>query len=452
MLYVVIIGMGQVGRHVLRTLEWERHDVVAVDASEAVIHEIDENHDIYPIVGYGASPAVLKKAGVAKADLVVAVTDHDEVNLLAALSAKELGARKVIARVQGDDWATCTNESGVQYGMLGVDVVINPRVLLAQEVAKIARSHGALEVIDFAADRIELVKMELDQGSRMLHKPLSKLTMPTNTLVAAIVRDGEVFVPGGADVLLPDDQAYIIGLPQNILAAEDLFSTKREARRVAIVGGGVVGKALTGPLVRAGTQVTIIEQDPETAKALSATLEGVTVVQGDGTNLDLLMEEEIGRSDLFVAVSHEDEVNLMACLLAKRTGVDRTMALCHRPDYMEIYRQLGVDITLSPRLVASDHVLRYSRQTEVKSLTLLEEGKAEVLEVEATEGSRIVGVPLRSQQTSFPRGALIGAIISRDRVVIPRGDDVIQPGDTVIVLTTRASRPAVSRLFKRRVL
>jgi trk system potassium uptake protein TrkA len=450
--YVVVIGMGQVGRHVLRTLEWEHHDVVAIDADEAVVRDVEENHDVATLVGYGASPKVLKAAKVHQADLVVAVTDHDEVNLLAALAAKHAGAKKVIARVQGDDWATCTDATGVQYGYLGVDVVLNPRVLLAQEIAKIARSHGALEVIDLAADRIELVKMRLDKGSRMLQKPLSKITMPPNTLVAAVVRDGELFVPGGADVLLPDDHAYIIGLPHHIEAAEDLFSTQREARRVVVVGGGVVGKALAGPLLRDGARVTMIERDRDRADALAAELEGVTVLHGDGTNLELLQEEEVGRADLFVAVSREDEVNLMACLLAKRTGVSRTIALCHRPDYTDIYRQLGVDITLSPRIVASDHVLRYARQTDVKSLTFLEDGKAEVIEIEATEGSRAVGVPIRSQQMGFPRGALIGAIVGPKRVIIPRGDDVIEAGDTVIVLATRESRNAAARLFKRRVI
>ncbi|MCB9664919.1 MAG: Trk system potassium transporter TrkA [Alphaproteobacteria bacterium] len=450
-MYVVVIGMGQVGRHVLRTLEYERHGVVAIDADPDVMREVEEHHDVATLVGYGASPKVLREARAHEADLVVAVTDHDEVNMLAALAAKRMGCKRVIARIQGDAWATCTDESGVEYGFLGVDVTLNPRVLLAQEIAKIARSHGALEVIDLAADRIELVKMKLDKNSRMLHKQLAKLQMPPNTLVALIVRDGEVFVPGGADHLLPDDQAYIVGLPSNILAAEDLFSAQREARRVAIVGGGVVGKALAKPLVRDGARVTIIEKDRERAEALAGTLEGVTVVHGDGTNLALLLEEEIGRSDLFAAVSHEDEVNLMACLLAHRAGVARTVALCHRPDYTDIYRQLGVDVVLSPRLVASDHVLRYSRQTDVKRLTALEDGKAEVLELVVGDTSPVVGIPMKSQQLNWPRGALICAILGRERVIIPRGDDVIQAGDTVIVLATRSAIKRVSLLFRPRL-
>ncbi len=449
-MYVIIIGMGQVGQHVLQVLETEQQNVVAVDNSPDVVESVEENHDVMTLVGYGASTEVLAMAGVSRADLVVAVSNHDEANILAAITAKQMGAKRVIARAQGDAWADST-ATGVTYNYLGVDVLLNPRVLVAQEIVKIARSHGALEVVDLAADRIEMVKMKIDKGSRMLHKPLSKLTMPGDTLVAAVVRDGELFVPGGADVLLPDDYAYLVGEPEHMEAAEDLFSSAREARRVTIVGGGVIGQATATSLIRDGTQVTIIEHDRERAEKLGSQLKGVTVIHGDGTNLNLLMEEEIQRSDLFAAVTSEDEINLMAALLARRLGVNRTVALSHRPDYVEIYRELGVDVTLSPRVVASDHVLRYSR-SGVQAVASLEDGKAEVLEIEVSESSRVAGLPISSQQLNFPRGAIICGIIRGGDVRIPGGDDTLQVGDVLLILTTKAARSAVTRLFKPRVL
>ena len=447
-MYVVVIGLGQVGRHVVRTLEWDKHDVVAIDDNADAVAHIEEHHDVESLLGYGASHQILKAAHCERADLVVAVTDNDEVNLIAALAAREMGAKRSIARVQSRVWGH--GDSGVYYGMLGVDAVINPRVLLAQEIAKITRSHGALEVIDLANERIELVQVGLHENSRMLHKPLANLTLPPNTLVAAVVRDGELFVPGGADVLLPGDRIYLIGLPENVEAAEDLFTSRREARRVAIVGGGLVGEVLARQLIRDGTDVLIIEANAERAQELGEALNGVTVIHGDGTDLERLREEEIDRFDLFVSVSDEDEVNLMASLIAKRAGAPRTLCLAHRPDYMDIYRQLGIDIVLSPRLVASDHILRYVHHTELKSLTLLEDGKAEVLELSAHPGSRVVGIPVR--RMNMPRGSLLAAILHRDSVVIPRGDDMIRAGDTVIVLTTQAARPAVHRLFQQRAL
>jgi trk system potassium uptake protein TrkA len=447
-MHIVVIGLGEVGRHLLDVLDGEGHDVVAIDQDPAHVAYAEEHFDVATMVGYGASQDTLDAAGVAKADLVVAVTNHDEVNLIAALAAKRQGANRVIARAQGTEWARWTE--GVRYGLLGVDVVINPRVLVAQELAKIARSHGASEVIDLAQDRIELVQLELSEHARHTGKPLMNVPLPRESLVAAVVRDGRLFIPGGTDVLLPKDRVYLLGRPQAVVEAEDLFTTRREARRVVIVGGGVIGEALARHLLADRATVMVIEKDRDRAIELSALLPGTTVVHGDGTDLSLLEEEEVGSYDLFAAVTPLDEVNLMAALLAQRVQVPRTACVVQRGDYMEIYRKLGIDIALSPRVVASDHILRFSRTAEVHSLTVLENGQAEVVEVAAMRGCRVLGVPLK--RMNLPRGALLGAIVHEDQVVIPRGDDEVRQGDTVILLTTEEARPTVERLFRPKAL
>jgi trk system potassium uptake protein TrkA len=442
-MYIVIIGLGEVGRHLLRTLEMEGHDLVAVDSSEDAIGFVEDHFDVMTLRGYGANQETLTAARVHQADLVVAVTDHDEVNLIAALAAKQLGARRVIARAQGNAWTSTTD--GVRHGLLGVDTVINPRVLVAQELTRIARSHGAVDVIDLAQDRIELVQVEVGEHTRHTNKQIQKLPLPEDTLIAALVRDGKLTVPGGADVLLPHDRIYLVGRRDSVLQAEDLFTTRREAKRVAIVGGGVVGRALAENLVEDGTEVLVLEIDRRKGEQLSIDVPGVTVVHGDGTDRQLLEEEEIETYDLFCAVTREDEVNLMASLLAQRVGVERTAALVHRGDYMPIYRQLGVDIVLTPRAVASDQILRYCRATNIQNLTMLEDGQAEVAELRVPRGARVVGQPLRRLQ--LPRGALVAGIVHQNEVIIPRGDDEVHAGDTVILLLTEGARPIVERMF-----
>lgn len=442
-MFVVVIGLGEVGRFLVSTLASDGHDIVAVDADSASINWIEEHFDVATVNGYGASQDVLTAANVGDADLVVAATNHDEVNLIAALAARQMGASRVVARAQGNEWARWTE--GVRHGLLGVDLVINPRVLVGQELGRIARSHGAAGVVDLAQDRVELVEMTMTQ--RMANKALSKLQLPPSTLVAAYMRDGHLTIPGGADVLLPGDNVFIIGLPDAVLAAEDLFSTKREARRVLIVGGGVIGQAMARQVLPHDVAVTMIEKDPDIALALAEEHPDITVVHGDGTDKDLLEEIEADTYDLCAAVTSQDEVNLMASLIAKRAGVQRTAAVVHRADYAPIYRELGINIVLSPRSVAADQILQLTRSRSVQSLHVIADGAAEVVELTVVPGCIAAGVPLRRLQ--MPRGALLTAITQGEEVRIPGGNDEVHPGDHVLVMTTPEARPTVERLFCR---
>lgn len=447
-MYVVVVGMGQVGRQVVRELEHDGHDVVAIDRDPVNLEDVENAQDVGTLLGYGSSPRVLREAEVHKADLLVAVTDNDEVNLVAARAALDLGAKRAIARVQGEQYSSW--KEGIHYGLLGIDVVLNPRILIAQEIAKIARSRGAIEVVGLAGNRVEMIQVELPASSRMLHKTLANLSLPDQTLIAAVVREGELFVPGGADVLLAGDRVYLLGHAGHMEAAEDLFGGGRQASRVCVVGGGVIGGALSRILSKSDVEVLLLERDRAKAELLAEELPDVTVIHGDGTDLPLLEEEGVSSFDLFAAVTGDDEVNLMAGLLAKRIGVARTVSTAQRPDYADIYQQLGIDIVLSPRTVASENALRFVRQAEVQSITLLEQGQAEVIELLARADSRIVGTPLK--RLNLPRGALLGCIVSSGEVRVPSGADTIAAGDLVLVVATSAARPAVERLFRKKVL
>jgi trk system potassium uptake protein TrkA len=447
-MYVIVVGMGEVGKQITRELEAEDHEVVAIDSRAEAIKAIEDSLDVATLKGYGASPEILRTAGASRADLLVAVTDNDEVNLVAAMVGKDLGASRTIARLQGREFDH--GDAGVHYDMLGIDMIVNPLILVAQELTEIARSHGANDVQGLAANRVELVQVELPARSKVLHKPLAKLSLPADCLVAAVVRDRELFVPGGSDVLLPGDRVYVIGQSGHMEHVEDMLTGGHEATRVCIVGGGVVGEVLARNLAAQDVEVLLIEKNLDKARMLGEELPNVTVVQGDGTNLGLLEEENVGKFDLLCAVSHEDEVNLMSGLLAKQVGTEKVAVLVHRRQYQVIYGQLGIDIVLSPRQVASDLILRHVRQAELKSLKVLEDGQAEVLELVANEGTRILGSAIK--RLGIPRGAILGAILRGDDVIIPSGDDEVKAGDTVVVLTTRAARPRIERLFKPRAL
>lgn len=447
-MFVVVIGLGQVGRHVVRTLELERHDVVAVDLNPDAVQYIEEHHDVQSVLGYGASQRVLLDAKADQADLVCAVTSNDEVNLIAALAARNLGAKRTVARVEGRQWGASEDSHGVEYGLLGVDVVFNPKLLIARELAKIAQSHGAAEVIELANDRVEIVAIDLDEESRRTHQPLSRIPFPTGMLIVAVVRDNDLFVPGGNDVLLPGDRIYMAGLPEQLLMAEDLFTYTREAQNVCIVGGGVIGESLAGNLLAGGAAVTLIERDRDRARRIAEERAGVTVIHGDGTDLALLTDYDVGSFDMFAAVSGEDEINLMAALLAKNHGAQRTATVVHRPDYIDIHQQLGINSVLSPRQLASDHVLRFVRHRELKSVATLEGGRAQVLEIRALEGARAIGVTV--QNLRIPRGAILCAILKGAQIEIPTGSSVIHAGDTVIALATERAYHRLEALFKQR--
>jgi len=445
-MYAIVVGMGMVGRHVVAALASEQHEVVAVDRDPDALATIEERHDVATVQGYGANLRLLQEAGAAEADLVVGVTDNDEVNLVAAIAGKHLGARRTIARLQGSEFED--REEGVYHGLLGIDVVVNPRILVASEIAKVARSHGALDVLGLAGNRLELVQLELPSNTRVLHKPLAQLSIPKHSLVAAVVRDGELFVPGGTDVLLPGDRTYVIGHAGRMGRLEELFCGGREAAKVFVVGGGEIGLATARMMAGSGLDVVLLEKNRATAEKLAVSLPKVTVLHGDGTDLTLLEEEQVGEYDLFCALTHDDEANLMSGLLAKRVGAERTLCLVQRSDYMDIYRQLGIDVVMSPRRVASNHILRYARLNELQSLTVLEGGQAEVLEFTTMPDSRVVGVPLK--RLEFPRGAIVAAIVDHNGVRVPRGDDVVSAGSTVVVLTTSGVRASVERLFRGR--
>ena len=446
----VIIGMGEVGRYVARVLAEEKHDVTILDGDTTNLTKAEEAMDVLALHGNGASMQSLRQANVHQADLVAAVTDRDEVNMLAALAAKHLGAAQTIARVTNPDYLD-GEERGFYHGLMGIDLVVSVQVLVANEIFKLIQSVGAVAVENFADNRVEVVQIPVGDEVKVTGKPLKDLALPDQTIVAAILRQGEVIIPGGADAVLEGDEVFLFGTREQIPKIEVLFGKTRErsARKVVIVGGGDIGLAVARLLEDERLDVTLIDQDADRCDELARRLHNTVILNADGTDLGLLREEGVDRADVFVAASGDDEVNLMSSLLAKNLGAGKTITLVNRPDYVPTYEELGLDATVSPRLFAASQILKYARQGEVVSVSLLEDGKAEILEIIPEEGSTVVGK--RLVDLNFPRGAVVAAVATPEGVLIPGGKDAIRAGNNVVVFTLPEVRPDVERLFRRRL-
>lgn len=445
---IIVIGMGEVGKHIATVLSGEEHNVKIVDSDPEVLARVSGQVDAMSMLGQGAAPSTLKQLGAERCDLLIAVTDNDEINMLACHLAKELGTRKAIARVSGQEYLG--GGFGFYYNLLGIDLVLSPQILAATEIIKLIRSLDAVLVENFADNRIEMLQLPIREARPAVGVPLRDLDTPANVLVVAIQRDEEILVPSGDDSVQVNDEVFLIGRTEDIHKTETIFGSKEATpfRKVVIVGGGDIGLNVANALEGSGNEVYLVEWNKHRCTELSELLNDTVVINGDGTNLSLLQELGVQTADVFVTVSRRDEVNLMSALLAKELGVRKTIALVHRPDYTAIYEHLGVDATISPRRFAAAQILKYVRAGEVVSVSVLEGGKGEALEIVVPERAPIVGKPLK--EVNIPRGAVIGAMAGPAGVVVPTGETVIEAGNTVIVFTTPSVRPEVEKIFERK--
>ncbi|MBN2358569.1 MAG: Trk system potassium transporter TrkA [Deltaproteobacteria bacterium] len=444
---IIVAGAGEVGSSVARHLAREGHDVTVIDRNPDRIAKIGESADVLTYTGSSASLRVLREAGVAKADLLIAVSNNNEVNLLTAIIAKQLGVKTAVARTSDPDQVDA--EVGFSTDVLGVDLVVCPEVLTAAELTQVVRSRGAVAIERFAQNRVELIQLAVQPGTAPTQHKLRDLKLPRGALVVALLRNDELIVPYGDDVLHTDDDAFVIGRTDVIGQIEALFGKRRAraGRRVILFGGDLLARAVVRSLRDEKARVTVIDRKAAACQALAVEPD-LNVVHGDATDGGLLKEEGIEHADIFAALTREDDLNLLSTLLAKQLGARRTLALVQKTEYAAIYRRLGVDATICPWLLVANQILRYVRPSELISISLLEGGKGEVLEFRARARSRIVGKPLK--QLDFPRGAIIGAVMRHDEAFVPGGADAIEVDDLVVVFALPRVREQVARLFGER--
>jgi len=447
-LKVVIVGAGEVGFHVASRLAHENKDVVVIDKDSDAIRRVSDNIDVQVIVGSGSSPVSLEDAGIKEAEVLLAVTNSDETNLVACLVANIISPyTKKLARVRNADFdkyhATFRDHAP------HIDTLINPEIEVVKTIDRLMSMPGAVDVGKFANGRVKFIGINLDKEARLagsrLHEIPAMLGKPS-PLIVAIIRDEELIIPSGDDRLLPGDLVYFISEEDNILDTLAVFDKHAEpVNRVLIVGGGRIGSRLATLLDDKPIYTKIIEKNPDICAELAEKLNKVVVLHGDGSDQGLLNEENIQETDFVITLTDDEEINILASLLAKRMGARKTITKISKFSYFSLMSMIGIEQVVSPRLSAINTILQHIRRGKVLSSLSIKGEQAEFMEAVALETSEIVGKPLKN--ISFPKGALVTSIIRNDNIIIPSGDSVIEPDDRIIIFATMQAIPKIEKIL-----
>ena len=445
---VIIVGAGEVGFNIASHLALENKDVLVIDKSSDAIRRVSESIDVQVIHGSGSHPSVLEAAGVKEAEILLAVTNSDEINLVACLVANIISpATKKMARIRDANYDEY-HETFRDYAP-HIDTIINPEIEVVKTIERLMSVPGAVEVDDFADGRVKFIGIYLDASARLAGVKLSEISSEIGKpipLIAAIIRDDELIIPGGNDKLIPGDLIYFISEKHTFLDALAIFDKQVEPpRRILIVGGGQIGFRLAAILENQPVYTKIIEKDPIRCTRLADRLNKAVILCGEGSDKGLLTEENIKDMDVVITVTNDEETNILVSLLAKQMGVKKTITRISKFSYFPLMSTIGLEQVVSPRLSAVNSILQHIRRGKVLQAKSIKNEQAEVMEAVALETSDIVGKPIR--KISLPKGTLITGIIRKDDVIIPSGDSVIQPGDRIIIFARRQAIPKIEKIL-----
>ncbi len=436
---IIIVGCGRVGQTLAEKLNSDGNDVTVIDMSSAKINEVTAKYDVMGVVGNGATYTVQREAGVEKADLFIAVTNSDELNLLCCVIAKKEGGCETIARLKNPEYSEVAPYLKEE---LGLAMVINPEYVAAEEIARVLRFPSALLIEQFVKGKVELIKFKLTKDSPIINLSVREVAAKyrTDTLICTIERGDEAYIANGDFVFHEKDVVSIVASPKNANAFFKKIHYKGNSIKDAlIVGGGTITHYLCEILERSGISLKIIEKDLKTCEELSAQWEKFAIIHGNGTRKDLLLEEGIEKADAFVALSDQDEENILLSLFAKEVGNGKLVTRINRTDYDTVINRLDLDTTICPKNITADIIVRYVRAkkntggSNVETMYNIIQGKVEASEFIVKENSPIAGVPLK--QLNFKENVLIASIFRKGTVLTPHGDDIIQAGDVVVIVT-----------------
>ena len=434
---IIILGASQVGRSVARVLVNENNDVTIIDIDANALRLIQDRLDIQTVVGNAAYPGVLRDAGAEDAELLLAVTNSDEVNMLACqVAAIVFRTPKKIARVRAMDYLRFKElicHSGIQ-----IDTIISPEAILTNHISRLIEYPGAIQVLDFADGAVQLVGIKAYHDGPLVGSPLVEMRdhMPNiEARVAAIYRKNEVITPKSDTVIMADDEVFFVAARKHIRRVMgEMRKMDFKLKRIMLAGGGNIGLGLAKALERKGNIVKIIEHNPERAEAIADEVKNTVVLNGDAADADLLQQENIESTDIFCAITQNDEINILSAMVAKSLGAKRVMALVNRRVYLERLEHEDIDVVIAPRVATVGSILAHIRRGGVVSVHSLRRGLAEAIEAVAhgdSDSSRVVGRNIRD--LALPPGTGIGAIVRHGEVVIPHKSEVIQSEDHVIL-------------------
>lgn len=445
---IVVVGAGAVGYHLVRELSADGHGVAVIDSDPARLDRVRDRHDVLTVVGSATSREALESAGTRDADMFIAVSNVDEVNLLACAAAHGLGVHRTLARVRNPDFTA--DPPLVDPLRLGVTRFINPDVTAVDSIEQLVDAPGSIDVGDFCGGRVLLRSFDVAEGSPLVGRPLRALREDfagERFFIAAIRRDGQQRVPTGDDMLAPGDRAYTILARESLPVFRRVVSGGREADRVVVYGAGALGMDIAARL-RARAAVALVDEDAALCEAAATRLDGVVVLAGSINDPDIVREAGLPDADLFVAAGHDEEHNLILALLAKKRGARRNVLVTADPDLTLLLADLDVDVVVNPRLTMVGRVLRWVHEGRVQAVQKLGDSASEVLELVVRAGARASGRTLR--ELRLPRGSVLGAVQRNDEVFVPLADTRLQEGDSVVAFVLPGLRDRVERAFERR--
>ncbi|MCB9799411.1 MAG: Trk system potassium transporter TrkA [Candidatus Omnitrophica bacterium] len=438
---IVILGIGETGYYLAQLLSQEKHDLILIEKDAKKVQYATEHLDVQIIHGDGANALVLEPLLDEKTDFFIAATDRDEVNILATLIARNFGTQRALVRV--------SDPTNLIHPLLTDDPkvsVLNAEMAVAKDLTRLVGNPSADEVEFFANGKAEMMRLHVADDSGIIFKSLKDIQVPDSWLIIAATRRGEFSIVSGDFIIQPGDQLLVIGNPEKSREIESLLGLHPvKVRRVILIGYNSISAQLARVFRRRNIEVRLIEEDKHKAEVASAELHGVLVINGDGTNDEILSQAGIDQADYVLALTHDDESNVLISLLAKEKKVRRVIAMTLKPQYNPIIEKIGIDCVVNPRSAIVDEIVRSIHHQDLSGLTILEGGKGRMMEFVIQKEVRLCGTPLT--RIRLPKQTLIGAIVRGEKLIIPRGNDRIQPDDHVVVFTTQTAIAEVKKIF-----